>query len=52
MKLGWTEEEMMKQLPTKLCSRALNEISDLRGGDLAVNSREESMGTDRDAVSD
>ena len=29
MKLGWTEEEMMKWLPTKMCGWALNAVSDL-----------------------
>ena len=29
MKLGWTEEEMMKWLPTKLCGWALNAVKDL-----------------------
>ena len=29
MRLGWTEEEMMKWLPTKLCGWALNAVSDL-----------------------
>ena len=29
MKLGWTEEDMMKWLPTKLCGWALNAVSDL-----------------------
>ena len=28
MKLGWTEEEMMKWLPTKLCGWALNAVND------------------------
>ena len=32
MKLGWTEEEMMKWLPTKLCGWALNAVSDLPRG--------------------
>ena len=32
MKLGWTEEEMMKWLPTKLCGWALNAVSDLHRG--------------------
>ena len=32
MKLGWTEEEMMKWLPTKLCWWALNAVSDLPRG--------------------
>ena len=32
MKLGWTEEEMMKWLPTKLCGWALSAVSDLSGG--------------------
>ena len=32
MKLGWTEEEMMKWLPTKLCCCALNAVSDLPRG--------------------
>ena len=31
-KLGWTEEEMMKWLPTKLCGWALNAVSDLPRG--------------------
>ena len=30
MKLGWTEEEMMNWLPTKLCGWALNAVSDLK----------------------
>ena len=30
MKLGWTEEEMMKWLPTKFCGWALNAVSDLK----------------------
>ena len=32
MKLGWTEEDMMKWLPTKLCGWALNAVSDLPRG--------------------
>ena len=32
IKLGWTEEEMMKWLPTKLCGWALNAVSDLPRG--------------------
>ena len=32
LKLGWTEEEMMKWLPTKLCGWALNAVSDLPRG--------------------
>ena len=32
MKLGWTKEEMMKWLPTKLCGWALNAVSDLPRG--------------------
>ena len=32
MKLGWTEEEMMKWLPTKLCGWALNAVSNLPRG--------------------
>ena len=32
MKLGWTEEEMMKWLPTKLCGWALNAVRDLPRG--------------------
>ena len=32
MKLGWTEEEMMNWLPTKLCGWALNAVSDLPRG--------------------
>ena len=32
MKLGWTAEEMMKWLPTKLCGWALNAVSDLPRG--------------------
>ena len=32
MKLEWTEEEMMKWLPTKLCRWALNAVSDLPRG--------------------
>ena len=32
MKLGWTEEELMKWLPTKLCGWALNAVSDLPRG--------------------
>ena len=32
MKLGWTEEEMMKWLPTELCGWALNAVSDLPRG--------------------
>ena len=32
MKLGWTEEEMMKWLPKKLCGWALNAVSDLPRG--------------------
>ena len=32
MKLGWTEEEMVKWLPTKLCGWALNAVSDLPRG--------------------
>ena len=32
MKLGWTEKEMMKWLPTKLCGWALKAISDLPRG--------------------
>ena len=32
MKLGWTEEEMMKWLPTKLCGWALNAVGDLPRG--------------------
>ena len=32
MKLGWTEEEIMKWLPTKLCGWALNAVSDLPRG--------------------
>ena len=32
MKLGWTEEEMMKWLPAKLCGWALNAVSDLPRG--------------------
>ena len=32
LKLGWTEEEMMKWLPTKLCGWALNAVSDLSRG--------------------
>ena len=32
LKLGWTEEEMMKWLPTKLCGWALNTVSDLPRG--------------------
>ena len=32
MKLGWTEEEMMKWLPTKSCGWALNAVSDLPRG--------------------
>ena len=32
MKLGWTEEEMMKWLPTNLCGWALNAVSDLPRG--------------------
>ena len=31
-KLGWTEEEMTKWLPTKLCGWALNAVSDLPRG--------------------
>ena len=31
-RLGWTEEEMMKWLPTKLCGWALNAVSDLPRG--------------------
>ena len=32
MKLGLTEEEMMKWLPTKMCGWALNAVSDLPRG--------------------
>ena len=32
LKLGWTEEEMMKWLRTKLCGWALNAVSDLPRG--------------------
>ena len=32
MKLGWTEEDMMKWFPTKLCGWALNAVSDLQRG--------------------
>ena len=32
LKLEWTEEEMMKWLPAKLCGRALNAVSDLPRG--------------------
>ena len=32
MRLWWTEEEMMKWLPTKLCGWALNAVSDLPRG--------------------
>ena len=32
IKQGWTEEEMMKWLPTKLCGWALNAVSDLPRG--------------------
>ena len=32
MKLGWTKEEMMKWLPTKLYGWALNAVSDLPRG--------------------
>ena len=32
LKLGWTEEEMIKWLPTKLCGWALNAVSDLPRG--------------------
>ena len=32
MKLGWTEEEVMKWLPTKLCGWALNVVRDLPRG--------------------
>ena len=32
MKLGWTEEETMKWLPTKMCGWALNAVSDLPRG--------------------
>ena len=32
LKLGWTEVEMMKWLPTKLCEWALNAVSDLPRG--------------------
>ena len=32
MKLGWTEEEMMKWLTKKLCGWALNAVSDLPRG--------------------
>ena len=32
MNLGWTEEEMTKWLPTKLCGWALNAVSDLSRG--------------------
>ena len=32
LKLVWTEEEMMKWLPTKLCGWALNAVSDLPRG--------------------
>ena len=32
MKLGWTEEEIMKWLPKKLCGWALNAVSDLPRG--------------------
>ena len=32
MKLGWTEEEMMKWFTTKLCGWALNAVSDLPRG--------------------
>ena len=32
LKLGWTEEEMMKWLPTKLCGWAMNAVGDLPRG--------------------
>ena len=32
IKLGWTEEDMMKWLPTKLCGWALNAVSGLQRG--------------------
>ena len=32
LKLGWTEEEMMKWLPTKMCGWSLNAVSDLPRG--------------------
>ena len=32
MKLGWTEEEMMKWLPTKLCGWALTAVCDIPRG--------------------
>ena len=32
MKLGWTDEELMKWLTTKLCGWALNAVSDLPRG--------------------
>ena len=32
LKLGWTEEEMMKLLPIKLCGWAVNAVSDLPRG--------------------
>ena len=32
MRLGWTEEEMIKWLPTKLCEWTTNAVSDLSRG--------------------